>query len=334
MIVQFRSEESEIISHCTYTIHSIRFYGVSILFRFNFQQLRVIYMVLMFALKDIDTQKRGVVAICYNVGGGSKDENRETTLKIAQLVSIVPFRFTGVHFCYDDEKLRAVFFVAMYVFQKAARIRTRFHLGTGMEIIYTLMTFGIPNEALPLSFNGSLRLEGHRDYVRKMRKTDEVEDDVNRIIVPGKYDVLLGRGKPLQKYSGNLNYHYVIEGYHDRYEAAAKGEKAELAREIVKKIHDQGGRFLKQDDAGWTVITVVAAQSKVSHTFRNHRIAARTALKRAAMIAEASINDAPAVPIQCPSSRSIFSIRENIRMESSNPVDQKRRKIKSDLGVV
>jgi len=285
-------------------------------------KLRAIYMVLMFALKDENTQKNGIVGIPYNIGSG-KTNDRQAILRAAQLVSALPLRFTAVHYCYDDETLRGIFYVAMYVFEKAARIRSRFHLGTDMEVIYTLMTFGIPSQSLPVSFNGSLRLGAHREYICKMKKVDELDDDIDRIIVPGKYDVLLGRGKPLQKYSGNLNYHYVIEGYHDRYEEAAKGVKAELAMEIVTKINIRGGRFLKQDEAGWTVISNEAAKSKVSHTFRNHRIAARTALKKA--LVTSAKNGSP-IPMPYQSNGSILSVGDNLQLKSPRNVDPKKRK--------
>lgn len=293
----------------------------------HYEQLRAIYMVMMFAIRDADTQKNGIVTIAYNVGRG-KTNDRQAVFKNAQLISFLPVRLTGIHYCYDDEKLGGLFYVAMYVIQKAARLRCRFHLGTDMEIIYTLMTFGIPNDTLPVSFNGGLRLEAHRDYVRKMKTADDTDDDIDRINVPGKYDVLLGRGKPLQKYSGNLNYHYVIEGYHDRYEAAAKGGKAELAMEIVKRIHTQGGRFLKQDEAGWTVITNEAARSKVSHTFRNHRIAARTARKKALAKTDSTIKADAADPIPCLSGESIFDTRKKLRFESPTFLENKNKKKK------
>jgi hypothetical protein len=296
-------------------------------------------MVLMFALKDVETQKRGIVAIPYNVGP-SHTKDRQAVWKNALLVSVLPLRFTGVHYCYDDEKLRAVIFVAMVVFQKAARIRTRFHLGTDMEIIYTLMTFGIPNEALPVSFSGSLRLENHRDFIRRMRKEDDESKTssngnvVRRIIVPSQFDVLLGRGKPLQKYSGNINYHYVIGGYHDHYEEASKQEKTELAMTIVNNIHSQGGRFLKQDDGGWLEIPDEAARSKVSHTFRNHRIAARTAIKKeAAAIADSTTFGgvpSPPIPVQRSSSSNNSIIHrpdEIFSGNNSNAVGKKRRKV-------
>lgn len=314
-------------------------------------RMRTIYMVIMFALKDVETQKRGIVAIPYNVGP-SHTKDRQAVWKNALLVSVLPIRFTGVHYCYDDEKLRAVFFVAMVVFEKAARIRSRFHLGTDMEVIYTLMTFGIPNEALPVSFSGSLRLENHHDFIRRMRKEDDESKIsssngnvvVRRIIVPSQFDVLLGRGKPLQKYSGNINYHYVIGGYHDHYEEASKQEKTELAMTIVNKIHSRGGRFLKQDDGGWLEIPNEAARSKVSHTFRNHRIAARTAIKKeAAAYADSIIKDPPSIlgggvpftpiPAQCSSNDSssndsiIHRPDKIFSGNNSNAVGKKRRKV-------
>ena len=278
-------------------------------------------MVLMFALKDVETQKRGIVAIPYNIGQG-RTNDRQAVFKNAQLLAALPLRFTAVHYCYDDEKLRPIFFLAMYALEKAARIRTRFHLGTDMEVIYTLMTFGLPSESLPVSFNGALRLERHRDFVRKIRKIDDLNGKTSHIIVPGKYDVLLGRGKPLQKCSGNLNYHYVIECYRDRYEAAAKGGKAEVAKEIVRNIQIQGGHFLKLNDAHWIAISDEAAKSKVSHTFRNRRIAARAALKKAAATAGAP-NEYDIAPKSC--ENSILISNENTTL---HPVKQKKRKSK------
>lgn len=286
-------------------------------FRTEQSRLRVMYMVLMFALRDEDTQKNGMVGIIYNVGFNQAQHQRSAVMTNTELVSSLPLRFTALHYCYDDEKQRVLFSVAMFFLRRNERLRCRFHFGSDMEAVYTLMTFGIPNDVLPMCTNGTVRLQGHKDYVRRMRKTDDCQDDdTNRAVVPGKFDVLLGRGKPLQKYSGNLNYHYIVEGYHERYETAAKGDKADLAMEIVKKINSQGGRFLKQDEVGWTLISDDAAKSKVSHTFRNHRIAARTALKKAA----AAVTDE-----ECSSNSN--GINKGTREKSRSPVDKKKRKV-------
>lgn len=153
-------------------------------------------------------------------------------------------------------------------------------LGSDMECVYNLMTFGIPADVLPVTPSGDLKLETHQEYCRKLRKFSETNDHIRRIIIPGIYDVLLGRGKPLQKHPGNLRYHHVVENYHGLYEKAQKLEKTNLSKMIVQKMKEEGGRFLKQDDVGWIEIDDDAARYKVSHTFRNHRIAARVSEKK------------------------------------------------------
>jgi hypothetical protein len=151
-----------------------------------------------------------------------------------------------------------------------------------MECMYKLMTFGIPSDALPISPSGELKIKRQSDWLNVRRKQEAVsgKDTRNRIVVPGPHDVLLGRGKPLQKHTGNLRYHHTIESYEDRYESAMKLEKTTIAKEIVQQIKDAKGRFLKQDSTGWVEIDDDAARYKVSHTFRNHRISMRSNQKK------------------------------------------------------
>ena len=96
-------------------------------------------MVLMMAMRDEETQKRGVVGIPYNVGRDHA-KDREAVWKAAKLVSILPVRFTGIHYCFSDEKVQLLFSLAMFVFNKNARIRCRLHMGTHMECIYKLVS--------------------------------------------------------------------------------------------------------------------------------------------------------------------------------------------------
>lgn len=149
-----------------------------------------------------------------------------------------------------------------------------------MECVYNLMTFGISADILPMTPTGEHKLEAHQDYCSRLRKSSEINDGVFRIVVPGTCDVLLGRGKPLQKHPGNLRYHHIVESCHGQYENAQKLEKTNLARTIVQRMKESGGRFLKHDGIGWIEIDDDAARYKVSHTFRNHRIAARVQEKK------------------------------------------------------
>lgn len=242
-------------------------------------RLRAAYLVVMHALRDIETQRNGMVGLAYNVGAGYT-QDREAVWRMAKLVGDLPTKFKGVHYCYDNENVKMLFALAMFVWERQTRIRCRIHCGSDMECVYNLMTFGIPAEVLPITPSGDFKLEMHQEYCRRLRKFAEVRDNVKRVIIPGIHDVLLGRGKPLQKHAGNLRYHHIIESYHSVYEKAQKLEKTNLSKLIVQKMKDGGGRFLKQDDVGWIEIDDEAARYKVSHTFRNHRIAARVSEKK------------------------------------------------------
>ena len=125
-----------------------------------------------------------------------------------------------------------------------------------------------------------------------------------------------------------------MESYHEEYERALKLEKTKLAAKIVEQIHNQGGRFLKQDDVGsWIEIDEEAARTKISHTFRNHRIAARTALKKEQQQQQQQASGAAAFGSLSPSSASndLFGSslggRFSPGMVLDPTVDSKRRRV-------
>jgi hypothetical protein len=137
--------------------------------------------------------------------------------------------------------------------------------------------------------------------------------------------------RPLQKHPGNLNYHCVVESYHEQYERALKLEKTKLAAKIVAQIHDQGGMFLKQDDVGWVEIDEEAARTKISHTFRNHRIAVRTAMKKQQQQTATTVAAAAAGSSPPSTDTTIFGTvlggRYSPGMILDSTVDSKRRRI-------
>lgn len=63
-------------------------------------------------------------------------------------------------------------------------------------------------------------------------------------------DVLLGRGRPIYTYGGNVFYYGMVSDMVDTYEQANKKEKTVLAESIVEKIKTRGGRFLKLVSSG------------------------------------------------------------------------------------
>ena len=90
-------------------------------------------------------------------------------------------------------------------------------------------------------------------------------------------DVLMGRGRKLQKHPGNIQFRKWIAEQITEYEIANKHRKTEMAEKIVSQVYQNGGRFLKQcpsankDGTTWEEIDDTAARLKVAYTFRTFR---------------------------------------------------------------
>jgi hypothetical protein len=136
------------------------------------------------------------------------------------------------------------------------------------------MTFGISANLLPVDSDGVVSLLNHKEWIRsRIQQEESSMETMPRIHVPGPNDVLLGRGKLIQEHTGNLRFRHIVENQREIYEHAMKLEKTLLAREIVEHLQKTGGRFLKRDRAGWAEVDDETARYKVSHSFRNKRLA-------------------------------------------------------------
>ena len=143
--------------------------------------------------------------------------------------------------------------------------------GSRLECLYNLMTFGIPKDVLPIKSDGTPDLAGIHDWLSMRMKEEATTPLSSRIVVPSKYDVLLGRGKRVQESPGNFRFRYLLETHRDQYERVSKFEKTVVAESILRLIKDSSGRFLKQGDCGWTQVEDEMARKKISHAFRNLR---------------------------------------------------------------
>jgi hypothetical protein len=91
---------------------------------------------------------------------------------------------------------------------------------------------------------------------------------------PGRFDVLLGRGKKNTGHHGNEQLQTVLNMHSVRYNSTtSRNEKTAITKEIVQSIQTTGeppGRFLKfdKDANGWVEVDDVAARIKVSHAIR------------------------------------------------------------------
>jgi len=179
----------------------------------------------------------------------------------------LPFRVCGMHQCFDDTQVRVVINFLLRFCHEHDRARVKLHFGSHQEVVYELMTYGIPTELLPISLNGGLKRKNHLDWL-KIREWQENHPETPRIVIPSHSDVLFGRGKPFRRHVGNLYFTSLVEERLSTY--LMTKEKTKIIEDLVDKIVSAGGRFLKQDGPGkpWLAVEHPQAKEKTAQSFR------------------------------------------------------------------
>jgi hypothetical protein len=136
------------------------------------------------------------------------------------------------------------------------------------------MTFGIPIASVNLE--GPLKAEVYEQHVQERLKKEfewRLREEEGRpkdcIAYPRTTDVVLGRGRPYQDYSGNQRLARTIDSYREQYSQANDTfEKTCITMNVVKRIHELKGRFLQRTSDGWKEASDDVARAKVSQAFR------------------------------------------------------------------
>ena len=63
-----------------------------------------------------------------------------------------------------------------------------------------------------------------------------------------------------------------MDFYHDAYERAQKFQKMKICQHILATVAEYGGRFLRQEGAGWIEVDEIVAREKTAHAFRTRRV--------------------------------------------------------------
>jgi hypothetical protein len=178
----------------------------------------------------------------------------------------------------------------LFFFRLHTHTHTHTKLGSHAACLYNLQTFGIPVGCIPIDDIGTVHADGYRQFLHKRYLQEQQWKAANnnnnnnattgggggvdiskRISVPARSDVLSGRGKGYFSHVGNVRYRSLIEDLKSKYDKASKEDKHKITQEVVEIVHQSGGRFLKDDGAGWVLVEEEVARLKVSHSFRAAR---------------------------------------------------------------
>ena len=155
---------------------------------------RVFFYIPMSMLQDQETQRAGVVSIYY-ANHQSKFHGRPQ--EFWKTSRSIPWWVVAVHFCQDRSNnpgMNLVTYTLCTLMRNRNVCRFRIHTGTDMEVVYKLMTFGIPKEVIPINFdndstNGMMNLENHqsmlgalryREKQRQQQQRKDKNDDVQK----------------------------------------------------------------------------------------------------------------------------------------------------------
>ena len=252
-------------------------------------------------MRDEETQKNGLVVILYNYDHYREqvDFNKE----VHQFREALPQKMHAAHYCYNDPTLRPFVAGIRLFIDPQARFRLRPHYGSPEEIKFELQTFGIPTHDSPMRNDGSWSTDWHLEWLSALRAQEEKEvvqqESTNEesIILPRRFDVLFGKSSRERSHTGNLRAMHLCDMHWDKYEAAGKFQKTEVAERIVSIIHQSGGRFLKLEKEGWIEVTDHVAREKISHFFRHmrwkHRVSTSSSSSSSSNVSENFATDSP-----------------------------------------
>eukprot|EP00533_Pseudo-nitzschia_delicatissima_P005060 CAMPEP_0116101906 /NCGR_PEP_ID=MMETSP0327-20121206/13060_1 /TAXON_ID=44447 /ORGANISM="Pseudo-nitzschia delicatissima, Strain B596" /LENGTH=735 /DNA_ID=CAMNT_0003593899 /DNA_START=263 /DNA_END=2470 /DNA_ORIENTATION=- len=251
-------------------------------------RLRLSLFVTMAVLEDVETQKKGAVGITmwHKV---SIDDFHKRGQCHKRIKEAFPIRLSAIHFCLPHENassndssspqlLRLL--KAMFVMSIGAENRPhmRIHIGSTVECMYALQSFGILTEQIPVNATtGETKTKQHLKWLDlKLQKENALKENkpFNKIECPMMKDVLFGRGWPIMKHPGNVTLRNIIDSKVEEYQnEKTKRGKTLIAYSVVCMVKQNGvgGRFLKEDSGWWVEVSNDMARQKVSIAFRDAR---------------------------------------------------------------
>jgi hypothetical protein len=131
----------------------------------------------------------------------------------------------------------------------------------------------IPPASMPVGSGNKRRPPAGLSHHVSTGNEDEPSRSHHPIVGPGENDVLLGRGRPYQNYSGNKRMLHIVSQYKGQYSARPRDQKRAFVETVLDAVFKDGTKFLRRVEAGdlsssWEEVDRTAAAEKVWHALR------------------------------------------------------------------
>ena len=235
----------------------------------------------MIIAADEESQMKGQCAVIYNVDDRWMDLFDPLLFKgVSEIRAVMPIREASVHYCYSDPRFGGVISFVTSLFDADTKARSKLHRGSHVEIQYELQSYGIPSKILPFNSDGIVQKKDMLSILDRLRVHEEHfghkmysnYPGQSCILIPSLYDVLSGRGKPIQTHPGNLRLGFLVEERINDYIDGNRKAKIEISNSIYDSLVENNCRFLKQDNKGiFFEMNRSEAIRKIEHFFRNRK---------------------------------------------------------------
>ncbi|CAJ1947379.1 unnamed protein product [Cylindrotheca closterium] len=239
-------------------------------------KMRRMFYFFMAYIQNVEGQKKDAVALVFymqNEAPGLKESRFESIWKAPRLIQGMPIKMPVVHLGSTSTLWSPAHSVLKVALNVIAGMQLCPHYGSFDDCIRAMKDQGIDTKDFPLDGEGNVATDKHHESLEALRRKErQVEPKRNRVHVPGSYDVLFGKGSPLQNHRGNIKFRGLIADCRKAYEKADKDKKRRIIEEIVSTVRQSSGLFLKADgDGSWIDVDDRAACVKVGSLFRTLR---------------------------------------------------------------
>jgi len=214
--------------------------------------------------EDVDNQRTGFVSLALpgeNFQKISKLPCWKDRYKLARFALSAPVRYCAIHCCYPDTPffrvIKSAYSLGMHT-SDSTKFRLKFHTGTQTETRYQLMSYGIPEDQLPITNSGKVKYGSLQQWLNARTIIERqriesgavhIEDVITNIVeCPRLNDVAIRPGKSYLCHPGNVRFKELLDKYVDDHSVANRKGKDVISWAIIEEIEKSNGRFLEWDN--------------------------------------------------------------------------------------
>jgi len=225
------------------------------------------YKIAMFqfwcASEDIETQRKGIVSVLWPYDENEKEDSdrtwetmirpslrKDTSIYKKKSDIAMPVRVISRHMYFKDtpfyHALSALYF---FVLSTEDKLHYKSHSGEPIELLYTLGSYGIATDLVPVSCTGvvkSSHMNAWLNYQRAHEQNIKSGNDVEEMIdCPRSNDVIFRKGTTFRSNPGNTYYRMLIEKYSIEHANGDRKLKCDITLRIIDEVQERAGRFLE-----------------------------------------------------------------------------------------